>query len=449
MSLPEGIRPWRTQRELPLDQVTAWEIDSWGATDENGNPLRRLRIKVDGKLEKAVARRRVWLCTLDVEGTPPPPPPPPPTPTRARRTKAAESSPMLDSTTRPVTHVAGAPRSARPRRTAAPTPTTTLRDYVEGGVFSRWMERELTDNTIYTRRRQFRGRLFPVLGDWTLQDCNTEAAQIAIRAHLDAARKRNGDPLTPNYKNQILLALGSVMTVAANAGLNDGVALLGYRLPIAEYRKDGIAKGQVVAYQDGYEWGKERYKRYTDDEMQRVFRACRDDWEYALAAFGFVCGCRISETCSRTYADIDWDHRELHIWNQVLPRTDTTPAQLGPPKNRITGYSPLTDQFLDVLKRLEAKATSPYILGSGDDLPFLTRVEVAHQWENIAKRAGLSKTNYHGTRHSYCSRLADLGFAPQEIQRLARHKKITTTFGYILPSREKLRRASDLLAIPE
>jgi integrase len=432
--LPPGIRPWRTQRDLPLEQVTAWEIDSKGARDESGKALRRLRIKVEGNLAKAEARRRIWLCTLDLEAGPAVEPPAKASPSPRRAPKA-----RLPAAPAPASMAAAKP----------PASKILLRDYVDTGAFGRWMEKELHPSSVSTRHKQFRSQLYPVLGDWTLEACNTERAQEALRSALDKVRvaRRGGKPLSVGYKNQVLNALGSVLTVAADPRLNNGKALLDHRLPVAEYRNDEIAQGQEVIFVDGIAWGRERHKRYSDDEMRRAFAACRDDWEYALAGLGFYCGCRISETCARTFKDINEVDRELHIWNQVLLRTGKLPARLGPTKNRITGYSPLPDQLLEVFRRLQRKATSEFILGPGKELPFLTRVEVSHQWEQLARRAKLSKTNFHACRHSYCSRLADLDFAPQEIQRLARHKKITTTFGYVMPSRERLRRAADVLAL--
>jgi integrase len=59
----------------------------------------------------------------------------------------------------------------------------------------------------------------------------------------------------------------------------------------------------------------------------------------------------------------------------------------------------------------------------------------------------VSRKNYHALRHTFCTRCADLGFAPNEIQRMARHRSLAVTYGYIQVNEAKLDTAGDRLAI--
>lgn len=422
MSCPFGVRPWKTQRDLPLDQVTAWEIDSKGELDEHGEPLRRLRRKVTGTMAKAAARRRTWLLSLTAEGEEAPPEP--------------EPKP------KPATPATG-------KKALVVGKSTTLREYFEGPYY-RVMEKTLRSSTIYNRVGMVKAQILPVLGDYTLTEANTVEAHDMLRDALDAAKgQRNGKRLSINYKNQILVLLGAILTVAADPKRNT-VPIIAHRLSIDHYRAKDIPNRETVMV-GKVRWGEDRHKRYSDEELDRIEAAIETDWETVAMGLGLYGGCRISEACARTYDDVDTKEGRIYVGTQVTLQTRTDPSQIGETKNSQTGWIRVPPEFLEAVERLRQTATNPYILFHPQaglewhrgQHPFLNRNQVGYRWAKLCRRAGVSKRHYHALRHTFCSRMADANVPAERIKELARHLQVATTFKYITPSLVGLDKAAE------
>jgi integrase len=397
-----GLRPWRSQLGRPEHDVHVWEISTAGELDAEGSPLPELKRQVRGTKARAIARRLCWLTHL-----------------RLQAGLCASRLEPLD-----------------PR-------TTTVAQYI-AEAYEAYSKREHRHTTHAVRMRNLHTHVLPVLGDLPLAKANTPRAITKLRAHLDSC------VMGTATKSQVLLSLSSVLTLAADPDQQpDGVALLSKKVRIKIYKSEGVKAGQVTYSTDGIPTGHARHKRLLDDQWRALIDVCENDFERVVVGLGLLCGCRISETGARLWTDIDWENPKLHIWSSVCPET----FEIVGTKNGIQGYVPLSNNMLGWLAawRKQQGGSSLYILGGTKTRPYRHRASVAWLFRRIVLRARLAGAvlprleNYHALRHTFCSRLADAGLPPQVIQRLARHRSINTTYGYITPGTSEIDRAARLL----
>lgn len=392
----DGVRPWKTQRHLPEDQVTTWEIDSQGELDEEGRPLPRRRKQVKGSKAKATAVRRSWLNSLALEPiVKPKAPKPPPTP-----------------------------------------PGQTLAEIIEGPYSERFREQQ-RETTVYVRMNYLRAHILPLLGKMSLAEVNTPDGVSKLKAHLAGCK------LAVSTRNQILICLSSVLTWAAKPGLHTGGPLI-EKKTLIEYFPDNTPRpGQTLYRRDGMFAGQARHKRISDELARELLAACEDAKERVLVGLGLFCGCRISETGARSWADVNWDAKCIHISTSVCPHS----KQIQPTKNGMGGDVGLNEQMEEYLRDLKKVSKCQYLLGpdaGGRQAP--ARGAMNWRFQEIVKRTG-KKIGFHRLRHTFCCRLADAGLSPPEIQMLARHQSIETTYGYLEPNRNVMQRAAQLLAL--
>lgn len=412
----DGVKPWASQRHLPEDEVTLWQIDTAGAFDEEGNPLPRIRRQVEGSRAKAVAHRRSLLVEL---------------------AKNAAEDPDQPK----------APQRGSQRAKGA----LTLAEFIEG-PYADWFKRTRRASTAIERLQVLQRNVIPLLGKLTLEEANTPRTVSKLKDWLDAHQvypgrpKKGGTPkgepthLKPSSKNQVLLGLSSVLRMAASPDRQpDGKALLDRKIKFDLYQDNKLAPGSTIFKDGGMVMGQSRHKRLSDEQCRELWEACEDDLERVIVGLGLFAGCRVSETCARLWTDVNFAKLRMYIWSALCPETGV----IGPTKNSLSGWVPIPKQFVGPLEALKAKAKTEYILEPS--VP-MSRSTVSWRYWRVAKRAGVERPhNYHALRHTFCSRLADKGVKVQTIQKLARHQNIATTFGYIMPDEADMQGAGDLL----
>ena len=404
----EGVRPWRTQRDRPETQITLWEIDTYGALDAAGKPLPRRRWKVSGTKARAGAVRRTRIAELIARAAP-----------GCEEENQSSSSQVI-----------------------------TLREYVERDYLP-YVREHHPESTWKTRRRHLKKHVLPLLGGLTLAECNTPRAVRQLRERLksQAGIRKN------SYRNLVLTSFSAVLSMAADPDRNDGgTALLAQKVRFKYLREDPLVPGSACYQLDRYRAGHHRHKRLPDDRVASLLAAARGqaarDYWHVLVGLGLFSGCRAGETCARQWDDVDWTAERLSIWSIICSETDEFEPRT---KNSLPGWVPLEPSLLEALRRLRACSKSKYILGGNENgSEYLTTRNLQDRYAVIARAAGFTARirNYHALRHTFCSRLADAGYRVEEIQRLARHKSIKTTYGYICPSETRLQSAGRALSFP-
>lgn len=419
-----GIRPVPAQRNLPENQVTEWILDSNGEYDEEGRALPRRRIRFDGSRPKALAQRRSWLVRLAAEMEP-------------ATSRAQTNTPILTATLASVAadasqvSIVPKPTALASRRTFA---DFARKEYLEQSL------RSHDETTTPERMRLLERRVLPVVGDLVLEEANNYGTVDKLRESLDSiVIEKTGQKLKGNTKNQALLAFSHVLTVATRR------QLIPAKVTVELYADKNIEPGQMMVKEHGFVCGVSRHKRYPDEDVRKILAACQDDYDFALVGLGLFLACRPAEMPARLWTDVVWDSSQVKIWSQVAWKRATQEYYIKKyPKNGVGGILSVSAEFLQVLERLRRKSTREYILTPNDydRRDFLSKAALRHRFMLIAQRAGLTRPAYiHGLRHTFCCQHADNGLPAHEIQKLARHKSIATTYEYIDPSTERLKQA--------
>jgi integrase len=188
----------------------------------------------------------------------------------------------------------------------------------------------------------------------------------------------------------------------------------------------------MLVTEHGFACGHLRHKRLSREVVRRLLGAVQDDYEFVLVGLGLFLACRASEMPARLWTDVHWESSQVEIWSQVAWNRKTREHYIKKhTKNGVGGTLPVSPEFLEALERLRRKSTRDYILTPNDydRREFLTRAALRCRFKAIAKRAKLTRLTYmHGLRHTFCCEHADSGLPAHEIQKLARHRKIATTY---------------------
>ena len=166
------------------------------------------------------------------------------------------------------------------------------------------------------------------------------------------------------------------------------------------------------------------------------------DW--ALLAFLYGTGLRLSEALALTYQDV--------AYQDGVPHAITVKGKGD--KERVVVLSPTAQRALHQWlkhRNLEGSPVSPYIWshtsGPRKGEPFSPRT-VQAMLKRVARRAGLKnweKLTPHKLRHSYASALVEAGRSIAEVKELLGHSSIATTQVYVHISRKRLEEAARAL----
>ena len=123
-------------------------------------------------------------------------------------------------------------------------------------------------------------------------------------------------------------------------------------------------------------------------------------------------GFRKSEALTLKWDYVDFDGKCVRF-----PDSKTGPKQL-----------PLNPSTLAHLSGLKANSRSEYVFpGKKMGRPL---VNLQQPWKRICRRLGFKKVRIHDLRHTFASKLADLGYSIPMIAALLGHKNLTTTARY-------------------
>lgn len=403
MSRSGGIRPVPKQKNRPISKVTHWILDTYGEVGLDGRPLPRQRPRFEGTITEAKAARQRLVAELIAQGAAPAPAAP-----------LTEPAPSQEERDKPK--------------------VTTYRAYLRD-VYLPHVKEEHPASTYRTKSRHFENHIIPTLGDLLVEEANTRAAVNRLKCHLvEHPRIRKN-----SFRNLILLTFSASLSHAVD--LDE--PLLTEKIKVKLFPEDK-RKGVSVA---GFKAGHLRQKRYSEEEIQRLLDAAdtmpNPAWWRVLVLLGAALGCRVGEAAARKWSDVNWESRQIEI-NSIIC-SETTEEMLDHTKTSVLAGNPLSDEVFEALQKLRKEPgsrKSQYILGAGENRPYLTVANVEDRFGKLTRRAfGKKCRTYHRLRHTCASALADAGENPEVIRQLMRHDSLKTTYGYIQPAQASLQQA--------
>jgi integrase len=180
-------------------------------------------------------------------------------------------------------------------------------------------------------------------------------------------------------------------------------------------------------------------KFHDFDEFETLVAAAGeiDPRAELIVLLGGEAGLRCGEMMALERSDLDLVQRQI-----CVERSDWK-GQVTATKGERFRRLPLTSRLVAALKRMR-HLRGARVLCESDGRP-LTQKVVQGLVKSAAKRAGLSKGGLHILRHTFCSHLAMRGVPVTVIQRLAGHRELSTTIGYMHLNPRALAEAINLL----
>jgi integrase len=151
--------------------------------------------------------------------------------------------------------------------------------------------------------------------------------------------------------------------------------------------------------------GERRLRVLTDDELVRIWEACRDDDHGRVVRLLILTACRRAEVGGMRWSEID---REHGTWTIPAERT----------KNGRSHTLPLMPAALAILETVPHMATRDHLFGAWSDKGFSAWTQGK---DVLDARLGFDDWRLHDIRRTSATKMADLGVAPHVIEQILNH----------------------------
>jgi integrase len=152
--------------------------------------------------------------------------------------------------------------------------------------------------------------------------------------------------------------------------------------------------------------GEARERVLSDDELVRVWNACKDDDFGKIVRLLILLGCRRAEIGGMCWSEIDLD---AGIW--TLPKERS--------KNGRAHTLPLLPMALEIIQSVPRMASRDYLFGARSRDGF-TKWDLSKQ--QLDERCGVTDFRIHDVRRSVATGMADIGIAPHIIEEILHHQ---------------------------
>lgn len=189
----------------------------------------------------------------------------------------------------------------------------------------------------------------------------------------------------------------------------------------------------------------------TRGEQEKLQALCMEELPVMLCLYT---GMRLGEVCALKWTDIDWEKKTVTVLrtvqrmkaeNQSLERK--TKLVLGVPKSKQSQRRlPLAGFLLEKLKAAFAQTTCPSGFLFGASKQAMEPRTIQRRFSRLVKKAGLTGVHFHTLRHSFATRLMELGVDILTVSALLGHGSAKTTLDFYGHSLfDQQRRAIDSL----
>lgn len=176
----------------------------------------------------------------------------------------------------------------------------------------------------------------------------------------------------------------------------------------------------------------------TKNEQTRLEKSAMTSKNGVSVMLALHTGLRIGEISALKWEDIDLEKKELSV-SRTLQRILSsrkgrkTEISIGLAKS-VSGYRkiPLNKKICEILKNKKKAATSPYVVGENNR--YFEPRTLSYQFKKILKRANLANLHFHQLRHTFATRLLEIGADVVSVSALLGHRSAKMTLDIYVDS---------------
>jgi len=175
----------------------------------------------------------------------------------------------------------------------------------------------------------------------------------------------------------------------------------------------------------------------NEEEQEKLRHAALSSRELPILLAAYT-GMRLGEICALKWEDVDWERAAVRISRtaqRVCRLEGGTILRIGTPKSHRSGrVVPLPAFLIELLKaRLADAQDSDFIFGKSSR-PAEPR-NLQRRFQTLLKSIGITKAHFHTLRHTFASRLIELGVDIKTVSALLGHSSVRTTLDFYVHTR--------------
>ena len=280
-------------------------------------------------------------------------------------------------------------------------------DFVQ--VYYQDVEARIRESTMRTKKYIVDLKILPYFKN--IRMCDIKASNI---------RKWQNTLISQGYSETYLKTINNQLSSIFNH------AVRFYELKSNPCQKAG-SMGKSNA-EDMKFWTKEEFDVFIDTMMNKH-----------ASYIGFMTlywtGMRIGELMALTKADVDLNKSTISVtksYQRIKKKDVISEPKTAKSKRVISIPSFLVADFADYFSSL-------YDLDENDRVFRFTKHYLTHEMKRGVNESGVQKIRLHDLRHSHCSHLIELGFAPVAIAERLGHERVETTlntYAHLYPNKQ-------------
>ncbi len=185
-------------------------------------------------------------------------------------------------------------------------------------------------------------------------------------------------------------------------------------------------------------------------QEQRKIRDAATAAQDLPALLSLYTGMRLGEVCALAWSDIDWARKTIVVRRTVQRLASScdgakTKLTIGTPKTRQSRrHIPVPDFILERLAHMRKDVQGEFVFGNRDRAAEPRTIQ--RRLKKLAERLNMTDVHFHTLRHTFETRLFELGVDVKTVSALLGHSSAKTTLDFYAHSlMENRRRAVQLL----